>query len=167
MTRALKQFMKAKRWICSNKCECLTINMRRCADLQNGYEFCGCGDATVGDMRLYATQWFATSEILNNVSDIAQVKEDAQTIIDWAGEELRPFYNAAKEGKTLAKWAEQEGITLDETWTCDDELVANDAAFTIYVSWMWTIDCKYLWLDNDEIINADAIAAYIDEINND
>lgn len=39
MTRTLKTFMKAKRGICSKKCECLTINMWRCMD-----EFCGCGD---------------------------------------------------------------------------------------------------------------------------
>lgn len=43
--RQLKAFMKAKKWVCSKKCECLTINMWRCADLQNGEEFCGCGDA--------------------------------------------------------------------------------------------------------------------------
>lgn len=40
--RQLKAFMKAKKWVCSKKCECLTINMWRCADLQNDYEFCGC-----------------------------------------------------------------------------------------------------------------------------
>lgn len=43
--RQLKAFMKAKRWICSKRCECLTINARRCADLQNGEEFCGCGES--------------------------------------------------------------------------------------------------------------------------
>ncbi len=41
--RQVKAFMKAKKWVCSKKCECLTINMWRCADLQNGEEFCGCG----------------------------------------------------------------------------------------------------------------------------
>ena len=40
--RQLKAFMKAKKWVCSKKCACLTINMWRCADLQNGEEFCGC-----------------------------------------------------------------------------------------------------------------------------
>lgn len=165
--RQLKAFMKAKKWVCSKKCECLTINMWRCADLQNWNEFCGCGDATIGDMHTYATQWFANSEILDNVSDADQVIADAQTIIDWAGEELRPFYNAVKQWKTLEAWASKEGITLDDTWTCDDELVANNVAFTLYVSWMWAFDCKYLGLDNDELINADVIADYLDEINND
>ena len=167
MPRQLKAFLKAKKWVCSKKCECLTINMWRCADLQNWNEFCGCGDATIGDMRTYATQWFTNSEILDNVSDADQVIADAQTIIDWAGEELRPFYNAVKQWKTLEVWASKEGITLDDTWTCDDELVANNAAFTLSVSWMWAFDCKYLGLDNDELINADAIADYLDEINND
>ena len=45
MTRSLKTFLKAKRWICSKRCECLTINARRCADLQEGNEFCGCGES--------------------------------------------------------------------------------------------------------------------------
>lgn len=41
--RQLKQFLRAKKWICSNECKCITINMWRCADLQWGDEFCGCG----------------------------------------------------------------------------------------------------------------------------
>jgi hypothetical protein len=32
---------------------------------------------------------------------------------------------------------------------------------------MWAIDCKYLWLDNDELINAAIISDYLDEIAND
>ena len=165
--RQLKAFLKAKKWICSKECACLTINMWRCADLQNGEEFCGCWDATMWDIHSYATKWFSTSEILDNVADADAVIEDANTIINWAWEELRPFYNAVKEWKTLEAWAEKEWLTLDDSWTCDDELVDNNAAFTLYVSAMWAIDCKYLWLDNDELINATIISDYLDEIAND
>ena len=160
--RQLKQMLRARKaqmlgcW----KCECLTLKCWREND-----EFCNCGDATIWDMRSYAENRFATSELMQNVTDPDTVQANANTIIDWAGEELRPFYNAALAGNTFEAYIAAEGLTVDETGTCDDELANNDAAFIMYVSAMWNIDCKYLWLDNWDIINATEIAAYLDSIN--
>ena len=161
--RAIKNLMRAKKpmrncW----ECKCITLNARRCAD-----EFCNCGDATIGDMRSYAENWFSTSELMSNVSDPDIVLANAETIIDWAWEELRPFYNAVKAGKTFEAYVADEGLTVDETWTCDDELANNNTAFILYVSAMWAIDCKYLWLDSGDLINATVIADYLDSINAD
>ena len=146
----------------SGPCECRTLQCWRYAN-----ENCNCGDATIGDMRSYAENWFSTSELMNNVTDPDTVLSNAETIIDWAWEELRPFYNAAKAGKTFEAYVASEGLTVDETWTCDDELANNDAAFILYVSAMGNIDCKYLWLDNGDLINAAVIADYLDSINAD
>ena len=161
--RAIKNFMRAKKpmWNCG-ECKCITL-----ACWRNSDEFCNCGDATIGDMREYAENWFSTSELMRNVADPDTVQANANTIIDWAWEELRPFYNAVLAWNTFAAYVAKEGLTVDETWTCDDELANNDAAFIMYVSAMWAIDCKYLWLDNGDIINATVIADYLDSINAD
>lgn len=158
--RAIKNFMKAKKpmWRCG-ECKCITL-----ACWRNSDEFCNCGDATVWDMRGYAENRFATSALMQNVTDPDTVQANADTIIEWAWEELRPFYNAALAGNTFEKYITDEGLTVDETGTCDDELANNDAAFIMYVSAMWNIDCKYLWLDNWDIINASVIADYLDSI---
>ena len=162
--RALKTFMRNRKaemlgcW----ECKCRTLQCWRFAD-----EFCNCGDATIWDMRSYAENWFATSELMQNVTDPDTVQANADTIIDWAWEELRPFYNAVKAGNTCEKYVTDKGLTVDETGTCDDELANTDAAFILYVSAMGAIDCKYLWLDSGSLINAIAIAAYLDSINAD
>lgn len=159
--RQIKNLMRAKKpmWRCG-ECKCVTLQAWRCAD-----ELCNCGDATIWDMREYALDWFATSPLLENVTDSDAVMADAQTIIDWAGEELRPFYNAAKEWKTFEAYVTENDLTVDESWACDDELANTDAAFILYVSAMGTIDCKYLWLSSGDIINAQEIADYLDYIN--
>lgn len=161
--RQLKTFMKAKKpmWNCG-ECKCITL-----ACWRNSDEFCNCWDATIWDMRDYAENWFATSELMQNVTDPDTVQANADIIIDWAWEELRPFYNAVKAGKTFEAYVADEGLTVDETWTCDDELADNNAAFILYVSAMWAIDCKYLWLDSGDLINATVIADYLDSINAD
>ncbi len=161
--RAIKNFMKAKKpmWRCG-ECKCITLACWRNAD-----EFCNCGDATIWDMRSYAENRFATSELMNNVTDPDTVQANADTIIEWAWEELRPFYNAVLAGNTFEKYVTDEGLTVDETGTCDDELANTDAAFILYVSAMGAIDCKYLWLDSGNLINATEIAAYLDSINAD
>ena len=162
--RQLKQYLRnrKKEMLACGPCECRTLSCWRYAN-----ENCGCWDATIGDMRSYAENWFSTSELMSNVSDPDTVLANAETIIDWAWEELRPFYNAIKAGKTFEAYVADEGLTVDETWTCDDELVNNDAAFILYVSAMWAIDCKYLWLDSGDLINATVIADYLDSINAD
>ena len=162
--RQLKTFLRnrKKEMLACGDCGCRTLQCRRYAN-----ENCGCGDATIWDMRGYAENWFSTSELMNNVTDPDTVQANADTIIDGAGEELRPFYNAALAGKTFEAYVAAEGLTVDETGTCDDELANNDAAFIMYVSAMWNIDCKYLWLDNWDIINASVIADYLDSINAD
>lgn len=162
--RALKTFMRNRKaemlgcW----ECKCRTLQCRRYAD-----EFCNCGDATVWDMRDYALDWFKNSELMQNVTDPDAVLENAETIIDWAWEELRPFYNAVKEWNTFEAYVTKEWLTVDETGGCDDELANTDAAFILYVSAMGAIDCKYLWLDSWSLINATAIADYLDNINAD
>ena len=161
--RQLKTFLKSKKVMRGcGECKCQTLQCWRNAD-----EYCNCWDATVWDMRGYAENWFASSELMQNVTDPDTVQANADTIIDWAGEELRPFYNAALAGNTFEKYVTDNGLTVDETGTCDDELANNDAAFIMYVSAMGNIDCKYLWLDNWDIINASVIADYLDSIDAD
>lgn len=161
--RQIKNYLRSKRtmWNCQEPV-CATLNAWKCMN-----EYCGCGDATIWDMRSYAENWFATSELMQNVTDPDAVQANADTIIDWAWEELRPFYNAVKEWNTFEKYVTDEGLTVDETGTCDDELANTDAAFILYVSAMGAIDCKYLWLDSGNLINAIEIAAYLDSINAD
>ena len=162
--RALKQFMRNRKaeMLWCGECKCRTLQCWRLAD-----EYCDCGDATIWDMRSYAENWFATSELMQNVTDPDIVQANANIIIDWAWEELRPFYNAVKEWNTFEKYVTDEGLTVDETGTCDDELANTDAAFILYVSAMGAIDCKYLWLDSGSLINATVIADYLDTINAD
>ena len=162
--RQLKQMLRVRKaqMLGCGSCECLTLKCRREND-----EFCNCGDATIGDMREYAENWFSTSTLMSNVTDPDTVQANADIIIEWAWEELRPFYNAALTWNTFEAYVTENGLIVDETWTCDDELANNNAAFTIYVSAMWAIDCKYLWLDNGDIINAAIIADYLDYINAD
>lgn len=162
--RQLKTMLRARKaqMLWCGSCECLTLKCWREND-----EYCNCGDATIWDMRSYAENWFATSELMQNVTDPDTVLENAETIIDWAWEELRPFYNAVKAGNTFEKYVTDEGLTVDETGACDDELANTDAAFILYVSAMWAIDCKYLWLDSGSLINATVIADYLDTINAD
>ena len=162
--RALKTFMRNRKaeMLGCGECKCRTLQCRRYAD-----EFCNCDDATIWDMRSYAENRFATSELMNNVTDPDTVQANADTIIEWAWEELRPFYNAVKAGNTFEKYVTDEGLTVDETGPCDDELANTDAAFILYVSAMGAIDCKYLWLDSGNLINATEIAAYLDSINAD
>lgn len=162
--RQLKQFLRnrKKEMLACGPCQCRTLSCWRYAN-----ENCGCWDATIWDMRSYAENWFATSELMQNVTDPDTVQANANTIIEWAGEELRPFYNAVKTGNTFEKYVTDEGLTVDETGTCDDELANTDAAFILYVSAMGAIDCKYLWLDSGSLINAIAIASYLDSINAD
>lgn len=161
--RQIKEYLRSKRtmWNCQEPA-CATLNAWKCMN-----EFCNCGDATIWDMRSYAENWFATSELMQNVTDPDTVQANADTIIDWAWEELRPFYNAVKAGNTFEKYVTDKGLTVDETGTCDDELANTDAAFILYVSAMGAIDCKYLWLDSGTLINAAEIAAYLDSINAD
>ena len=162
--RQLKQYMRnrKKEMLWCGPCECRTLQCWRFAN-----ENCNCWDSTVWDMRNYAENRFATSELMQNVTDPDTVQANANTIIDGAGEELRPFYNAALAGNTFEAYVTKEGLTVDESGTCDDELAWNDAAFIMYVSAMWNIDCKYLWLDSGDIINASVIADYLDSINAD
>ena len=159
--RQLKAFLRHKNsmWNCQEPV-CTTLNAWKCMNA-----FCNCWDATIGDMRDYVSNRFSTSELINNVSDVDTVLANAETIIDWAWEELRPFYNAVKAGKTFEAYVTEQGLTVDESWTCDDELANNDAAFILYVSAMGAIDCKYLWLDSGDLINATVIAEYLDSIN--
>ena len=162
--RQLKTMLRARKaqMLWCGPCECLTLKCWREND-----EYCNCGDATIWDMRSYAENWFATSELMQNVTDPDAVQANADTIIDWAWEELRPFYNAVKAGNTFEKYVTDKGLTVDETGTCDDELANTDAAFILYVSAMGAIDCKYLWLDSGNLINATVIADYLDTINAD
>ena len=162
--RQLKTFLRnrKKEMLACGPCECRTLQCWRYAN-----ENCGCWDATIWDMRSYAENWFSTSELMNNVTDPDTVQANANTIIEWAWEELRPFYNAVLAGNTFEKYVTDEGLTVDETGTCDDELANTDAAFILYVSAMGAIDCKYLWLDSGTLINATEIAAYLDSINAD
>lgn len=162
--RQLKTYMRnrKKEMLACGPCECRTLQCWRHAN-----ENCGCGDATIWDMRTYAIDWFTTSELMQNVTDPDTVLENAETIIDWAWEELRPFYNAVKEWNTFEAYITKEGLTVDETGNCDDELANIDAAFILYVSAMGAIDCKYLWLDSGDLINATEIASYLDSINAD
>lgn len=164
--RALKTLLRAKKTMRNcNDCKCITLNAWKCME-----ELCNCGDATVGTMEWQAKAIFANSPVLNNLkpADAAAAIAEANAIIDAAWEELRPFYNALQEGMTFEEYVTENNLKVDDTGTCDDALVDNEAAFTLYVSAMWLIDCKYLWLDkNDKLINAVELTAYLDYINAD
>lgn len=164
--RALKTLLRAKKTMRNcNDCKCITLNAWKCME-----ELCNCGDATVGTMEWQAKSIFANSPVLDNLkpADAEAAITEANAIIDAAWEELRPFYNALQEGMTFDEYVTENDLKVDDTGTCDDALVDNEAAFTLYVSAMWLIDCKYLWLDkNDKLINAVELAAYLDYINAD
>lgn len=164
--RALKTLLRAKKTMRNcNDCKCITLNAWKCME-----ELCNCGDATVGTMEWQAKAIFANSPVVGNLkpADAAAAIAEANDIIDAAWEELRPFYNALQEGMTFEKYVTENDIKVDDTGTCDDVLVNNEAAFTLYVSAMWLIDCKYLWLDkNDKLTNAAELADYLDYINAD
>lgn len=164
--RALKTLLRAKKTMRNcNDCKCITLNAWKCME-----ELCNCGDATVGTMEWQAKSIFANSPVLKNLkpADTAAAIAEANAIIDAAWEELRPFYNALQEGMTFEEYVTENNLKVDDTGTCDDALVDNEAAFTLYVSAMWLIDCKYLWLDkNDKLINAAELADYLDYINAD
>ena len=164
--RALKTLLRAKKTMRNcNDCKCITLNAWKCME-----ELCNCGDATVGTMEWQAKSIFANSPVLDNLkpADAEAAITEANAIIDAAWEELRPFYNALQEGMTFDEYVTENDLKVDDTGTCDDALVDNEAAFTLYVSAMWLIDCKYLWLDkNDKLINAVELTAYLDYINAD
>ena len=164
--RALKTLLRAKKTMRNcNDCKCITLNAWKCME-----ELCNCGDATVGTMEWQAKAIFANSPVAGNLkpADAEAAIAEANDIIDAAWEELRPFYNALQEGMTFEKYVTENDIKVDDTGTCDDVLVNNEAAFTLYVSAMWLIDCKYLWLDkNNKLINAAELADYLDYINAD
>jgi len=164
--RALKTLLRAKKTMRNcNDCKCITLNAWKCME-----ELCNCGDATVGTMEWQAKSIFANSPVLGNLkpADAKAAIAEANAIIDAAWEELRPFYNALQEGMTFDEYVTKNNLKVDDTGTCDDALVGNEAAFTLYVSAMWLIDCKYLWLDkNDKLINAVELTAYLDYINAD
>lgn len=164
--RALKTLLRAKKTMRNcNDCKCITLNAWKCME-----ELCNCGDATVGTMEWQAKSIFANSPVLDNLkpADAEAAIAEANAIIDAAWEELRPFYNALQEGMTFDEYVTENNLKVDDTGTCDDALVDNEAAFTLYVSAMWLIDCKYLWLDkNDKLINAVELTAYLDYINAD
>lgn len=164
--RALKTLLRAKKTMRNcNDCKCITLNAWKCME-----ELCNCGDATVGTMEWQAKSIFANSPVLDNLkpADAEAAIAEANAIIDAAWEELRPFYNALQEGMTFDEYVTENDLKVDDTGTCDDALVDNEAAFTLYVSAMWLIDCKYLWLDkNDKLINAVELTAYLDYINAD
>lgn len=164
--RALKTLLRAKKTMRNcNDCKCITLNAWKCME-----ELCNCGDATVGTMEWQAKSIFANSPVLDNLkpADAEAAITEANAIIDAAWEELRPFYNALQEGMTFEEYVTENNLKVDDTGTCDDVLVDNEAAFTLYVSAMWLIDCKYLWLDkNDKLINAVELTAYLDYINAD
>lgn len=164
--RALKTLLRAKKTMRNcNDCKCITLNAWKCME-----ELCNCGDATVGTMEWQAKSIFANSPVLDNLkpADAEAAIAEANAIIDAAWEELRPFYNALQEGMTFDEYVTENDLKVDNTGTCDDALVDNEAAFTLYVSAMWLIDCKYLWLDkNDKLINAVELTAYLDYINAD
>lgn len=164
--RALKTLLRAKKTMRNcNDCKCITLNAWKCME-----ELCNCGDATVGTMEWQAKSIFANSPVLDNLkpADAEAAIAEANAIIDAAWEELRPFYNALQEGMTFEEYVTENNLKVDDTGTCDDALVDNEAAFTLYVSAMWLIDCKYLWLDkNDKLINAVELTAYLDYINAD
>ena len=164
--RALKTLLRAKKTMRNcNDCKCITLNAWKCME-----ELCNCGDATVGTMEWQAKSIFANSPVLDNLkpADAEAAIAEANAIIDAAWEELRPFYNALQEGMTFDEYVTENDLKVDDTGTCDDALVDNEAAFTLYVSAMWLIDCKYLRLDkNDKLINAVELTAYLDYINAD
>jgi len=169
--RQLKAFMKAKKWVCSKKCECLTINMWRCADLQNDYEFCGCDETKTADMGKAILSWFKNSPVYKSLTDEQkeQALADAQEIIEWAWDGIAPFYQAMKKGKTFAGYAREMWLNVDESGTCDSTIYEDEEAFIIYISAAGTIDCKYLALvarrgrtPTRELINKEAISDYLD-----
>lgn len=164
--RALKTLLRAKKTMRNcNDCKCITLNAWKCME-----ELCNCGDATVGTMEWQAKSIFANSPVLDNLkpADAEAAIAAADAIIDAAWEELRPFYNALQEGMTFDEYIIENNLKVDNTGTCDDVLVGDEAAFTLYVSAMWLIDCIYLWLDkNDKLINAAELADYLDYINAD
>ena len=164
--RALKTLLRAKKTMRNcNDCKCITLNAWKCME-----ELCNCGDATVGTMEWQAKAIFANSPVVANLkpADAEAAIAAADAIIDAAWEELRPFYNALQEGMTFDEYIIENNLKVDNTGTCDDVLVGDEAAFTLYVSAMWLIDCIYLWLDkNDKLINAAELADYLDYINAD
>lgn len=174
--RQLKAFMKAKKWVCSKKCECLTINMWRCADLQNDYEFCGCDEGKSADMGKTILTWFKKSPVYASLTDEQkeQALADAQEIIEWAWDSITPFYNAVKKWQTFAYYAEQEWLTVDESGNCDSSVYEDEEAFIIYIWTALGVDCKYLALvarrgitPSQELINKDAISDYLDWVTTD
>lgn len=140
-------------------CVCRTLQCWRYAD-----EYCGCWDATTEDMVEYGLKWFQTTPVFKDLDTSWQEEalENAETILEWAWEWIAPFYNAAKSWNTFASYVAQFWLDVDESWPCDSTVVENDSAFTVYISALGNIHCKYLAIEWWELVNADEIAAYLD-----
>lgn len=165
--RQLKQFMRNRKadMLWCGTCGCRTLQCRREAN-----ENCGCGEGsnpeptppTPIDYQAEALAAFLASDVYTNATDKDAAEAAAQTIIETAGDAgIEPFYDAIERGDTFEAYVEAEGLVVDETGTCDDTLIADDAAFTLYVSAMGAIDCKYLASSGGSLINEIALTAYL------
>lgn len=119
MTRSLKTFLKAKRWICSKESACLTINMWRCADLQDGNEFCGCGWTWNGFSNIQVTLTWNTANILVTYKWV----EYALTITDWVASEVVWSWDEGNSTDANKIKSILDGITWEE-WATQEEVAA-------------------------------------------
>lgn len=156
--------MKAKK---RGRCKCLALNRWRCGD------FCSCWHNEEPtppvppvpiDYAALAIDRFTNSVVFENAVD----KDTAITKAAWIAlsawsDALEPFYHAWENWQTFEAYVTEQWLTVDETWPCDDVLVANDDVFTLYVSTMSSlIECKYLAVDwGGNLINATEIDAYL------
>ena len=166
--RQLKTFMRNRKaeMLWCGPCVCRTLQCWRYAS-----ENCWCGEGATEDMINSILNWFKNTSVYNDLSaeDKEQALADAQEILEWAWDGIAPFYNAVRQWRTFANYAEKMWLDVDESWPCDSSLYEDEEAFIIYISTAWAIHCKYLALvarrgrtPKKELINKDAISDYLD-----
>ena len=139
--RQLKTFMRNRKaeMLWCGPCVCRTLQCWRYAS-----ENCWCGEGATEDMINSILNWFKNTSVYNDLSaeDKEQALADAQEILEWAWDGIAPFYNAVRQWRTFANYAEKMWLDVDESWPCDSSLYEDEEAFIIYISTAWAIHCK-------------------------
>lgn len=132
MTRALKQFLKLKKWYCERQeCWCLLISMRR--DYENHPEYCWCGDEAIPTPTTYTVKFQSNNNSYGTVSP-KSVEVEAGTAITISGNVFSlgdtDVVATAEPGYIFSRWSVRWGGTMPETITSD---LTINATFEAYV----------------------------------
>lgn len=132
MTRALKQFLKLKKWYCERQeCWCLLISMRR--DYENHPEYCWCGDEVIPTPTTYTVKFQSNNNSYGTVSP-KSVEVEAGTAITISGNVFSlgdtDVVATAEPGYIFSRWSVRWGGTMPETVTSD---LTINATFETYV----------------------------------